>query len=317
MSSEPPSESAKISERLGPVIAAAAERIHYAEARRSNYTTMGGALIAAGIAILTFALGAIDEAPLYYSALFGGISMFGVGAATVWLYGRQTNRYPFTDATKTWKWFYRDALSDRKKFELPWGSYFASWEIIKNKVQDQYASQLSPFKNQVQRVSDDSVNLEQDIEQLYVLHINELYKNIYLSHIRTLFNGGIILILLLFVIGAAVGWVVEGNSSIERSFVSTSTTHSDNFVVRLINSPLSKEVHFIAKATVTNKATSPLIIDKIVAQDASGWPVQLNVTSEPDKPVTIPPGASVTFFLTFTVPASEARRIKKIEARTH
>ena len=60
MSETPVDEANVISTRLAPVITAAAERIHYAEARRANYSVMAGALIAAGIAIFTFAFGTTD-----------------------------------------------------------------------------------------------------------------------------------------------------------------------------------------------------------------------------------------------------------------
>lgn len=46
MSEVPKQQADVISRRLMPVIEAAAERIHYAEARRANYTIMAGALIA-------------------------------------------------------------------------------------------------------------------------------------------------------------------------------------------------------------------------------------------------------------------------------
>ncbi len=164
-----------ISARLEPVLSAVAERIHYAEGRRTNYSVMAAAFIAAGLTILTFAVGVLDHLWLRYAAFGGAFSLLCVGLALIWLFNRQTNRYPFTGATQAWKWFYRDALLDQKKFDTTWRSYFA-WGSDKGRVEAEYSSQLPLYRQRIMGLNSDSTNLDQDIEQLYVLHNGAIYK---------------------------------------------------------------------------------------------------------------------------------------------
>lgn len=170
---------------------AVAERIHYAEARRATYSVIAGVMVAGGLALLTLALGAIDSLAVKYAICAAAVCFTLVGILIFVVYGRQTNRYPWTSATKTWKWFYRDALPRESAFDIGWGSYFRFGKD-KKRIQSEYASQLPEFKTGLARLSNAEISLEQDAEQLYVLHVNEKYKNLHLSYLRTATNKGLL-----------------------------------------------------------------------------------------------------------------------------
>lgn len=194
----------KLSERLQPIIAAVTERIHYAEQRRSSFSAIGGALVAGGIALLTFAFTKIEVLVVKFGFVAAGLSMSVVGAIVLIAYSRQTNRYPWTSATKTWKWFYRDALPEEKALNPKWWSYIY-FGGDKERVKNEFTNQLGPFKQSMERLVDDEANYVQDLEQLYVLHVNEKYKNLHLSDLRKITERGICVGLALVVLSSAVG----------------------------------------------------------------------------------------------------------------
>src|SRR5208283_4331809 len=87
-------------------------------------SVIAGVLFAAGVALLTIGSSQSGVLWLWYGALGGALSTLVTAGALFWVYSVQTNRYPFTGATRAWKWFYRDALPTQTSFDLPWYSYF-------------------------------------------------------------------------------------------------------------------------------------------------------------------------------------------------
>ena len=204
-----PEQHRDVQHEVQRVMEAVVERIHYAEGRRTNFSVIAGALIAGGIALLTFSLGNVDSSIAKFCIGFTAVAMLAVGTGILLVYGRQTNRYPWTSATKTWKWFYRDALPDQGKFNLGWASYLRFGKAGK-RAKEAFATQLRPFIDSLARLKDGSVNLDQDAQQLYVLHVNEKYKNMHLADLRTATNIGLMCILLSAVAGALYGSQIDG-----------------------------------------------------------------------------------------------------------
>ncbi len=294
MNETPRPQEEVIATRLAAVIAATAERIHYAEARRANYSVMAGAIIAAGIAVFTFSLGAIDVQWMYYGAITGSLSMIVLGTVILYVFGKQTNRYPFTSATKTWKWFYRDALPDQTAFDPKPGQ---SWSNEKIRVEKAFADQLPQFRECVLKLADDRTNMDQDIQQAYVLHINEKYKNLYLSKLRSIFNLGLIVIAGLTITGGLIGLLFEVPS--HRTISSSSSNNSWMYQTeyRLISSPKSKTVEWVVKVTVTNKNVDrPVSVYKVLARDSKGWPLPVEITYSKTLPQIIEPRQTTALF---------------------
>ncbi|MCT7376807.1 hypothetical protein [Chelativorans salis] len=181
-------------------MAAVAERIHYAEGRRTNFTVVAGALLAGGIAVLTFIIDRQLARIITYPAVAAAIASI----VLLVVYARQTNRYPWTDATRTWKWFYRDALPNQAQFDPKW------WTILwfgseRERLKAAYAEQLPMFRARLGDLKDAANSFDQDVQQLYVLHINEKFKNVHLSQLRSLFQIGVWAIVALVLLAVIVG----------------------------------------------------------------------------------------------------------------
>lgn len=287
-------EAVRVSDRLAPVLAAAAERIHYAEGRRANFTVMAGALIAAGIAVLTFSAGALAHLWMQWAASYGSIASIVTGGLVILLYSRQTNRYPFTSATKAWKWFYRDALPKTEDFKLHWYSYLP-WAPGSVEIRKAYGAQLGDFRLRMSGLQDDGVNLEQDVEQLYVLHVTERYKNIHLKHLSQAFNWGLLLIALAALVGAGYGVMREARAQDLRTYAVTvvAPVSAEASVARL--SPLiASEPVFFVRLRVRNAGRSPLLIQTVTPVDRRGYPLPAEVTFTEGPPAVIASGQETT-----------------------
>lgn len=279
----------EVAERIKPVMDAVTERIHYAETRRTNYSVMAGVLVAAGITILTFALGAIDSTIVRFAAVFAAIAMVGTGLVVIWVFGQQTNRYPFTSATKTWKWFYRDALDNSGRFEIsPWR--YIAWGKSKLRVEGEYARQLPLFKANMLKLSDGDVSMDQDIQQLYTLHVTEYYKNIFLKHLRVIFNRGLIVIVAAAAAGSAFGWHSDLRAHEIKSYALVAGQVHQSLRSRLLSSPISSDAVFVVEAKVRNGSKRALTWQSMIAVDEHGWPLPIEVTYPLDQPTVIAAG---------------------------
>jgi len=194
-------------EELGRMIDHIANRIHYAESRRSAFSVVAGVLIAAGVALLPY-IGSIVLDPAFKSAgIAAAIAMIILGCVLLLIYAKQTNfKYPCTQATTTWKWFYRDALPRSHEFDVHWAEYVGQSKKRFDEGMKAYSTQWKTFRDkQNEWIKDDDQNLEQDLQQLYVLHVNEKYKNDFLRHLRSALWWGIIVVVIVTVSGYVVG----------------------------------------------------------------------------------------------------------------
>jgi hypothetical protein len=191
-------EKKELQSQLAELIRSATARIHYAEGRKTTFLAIGAALVASGVALFTATVSRTAESPLWYAGLVCGVSLALVGVVVWFIYTRQTNRYPWTSATSTWKWFYRDALPRQAEFNMSIWNYFWGWKALKTKAQREFTNQLEEFANgRILDLSDRDVSIEQDIQQLYVLNINDKYKNLHLSHLQSILSRGIATALIL------------------------------------------------------------------------------------------------------------------------
>jgi hypothetical protein len=278
-----------VAERIRPVMDAVTERIHYAETRRTNYSVMAGVLVAAGITILTFALGAIDSTLVRFAAVFAAVAMVGTGLVVIWVFGQQTNRYPFTSATKTWKWFYRDALDNSRAFEIsPWR--YIAWGKSKARVEGEYARQLPLFRSNMLKLSDESISIDQDIQQLYTLHVTEYYKNLFLKHLRIIFNRGLIVIVGAAIAGSAFGWRSDQRAHELRTYASESGLVHQSLRSRLLSSPISTDAVFVVEARVKNGSKQTVAWQNLMAVDEHGWPLPIEASFPLGQPGQIAAG---------------------------
>lgn len=198
------------------------ERVHYAETRRGAFGTIGAAMVAAGVAILTFAIAQPIQIELRLPGVALGGSLLATGGLIWFMFARQTNRYPFTGATRVWKWHYRDALPDQAAFVMPWYAYLFGWKQLGKRVRQQYDDQLPSFyQRHVLPLADHHVSLWQDVQQVYVLHVNEKYKNIFLNHFRAVVSYGFPAIFIIVTISWLAGALVYERERIHEARLET------------------------------------------------------------------------------------------------
>lgn len=175
------------------------ERIHYAEARRSQFLIIAGTLVAAGVAILQ-TLPDSDFTKLNIFVCSFSIGIIVTGFSIFFLYSRQTNyKYPFNSITTTWKWFYRDALVGLSDIEIPFTciNHKIKTENTRERMLIVWEEFFTQYKS---GITDKYESLHQDIQQIYILHLNEKYKNYFLSNLRRLLVVGISITLLMSII---------------------------------------------------------------------------------------------------------------------
>lgn len=181
-------------------------RIEYAESRRGSLATVGGVLLAAGFTGL-LAVGKTDDWN-YFPLWLGLVSVAGslvlFGALVIGIYGWQTNwSYPFKKVSKTWKHFYRDAIPQADDPPAPWHSRQST--TFKVASERGFAAGRPGFIQRTLTLSDPAISLAQDIEQSYLLHWNEMYKNRFLTDLRKVLVRGIVCSLVVGAIGFIVG----------------------------------------------------------------------------------------------------------------
>jgi len=169
------------------------ERIHYAESRRATVAVIAAAVMAFAVALLPPILDKVTYGPLYWSLIAFCSGLILTGLMVFVVFALQTNfHYPFTEVTQeAWKWFYRDAVPKHKEvIAAPWLARETRRTIDKRKAA--FKEQWKGFlEQQVTGLSDAAVNACQDLQQVYILHVNEGYKNQFLTKLRGVFNRGL------------------------------------------------------------------------------------------------------------------------------
>lgn len=200
-------------EELGEMLPALIEhrtgRIEYAESRRMNFAVFGGVLLAAGVAgLVQLAKGGYPFFPTFLSLICFCGALIVLGGLVLALYARQTNwSYPFKEGTSTWKWFYRDAVPETTKAREPW-HLLPSADRHERSV-SAVDEGRTPFLKRTLTLADSRVAVAQDLEQLYVLHWNDFYKNLFLTHLQKVVIWGLLSALGVGLLGLVVGLCVN------------------------------------------------------------------------------------------------------------
>jgi hypothetical protein len=182
-----------------------ARRIEYAESRRGNMAAVGGALLGAGVASLAVVRAFRTPIEFGLGALAGALIL--VSSAVLIVYARQTNpKYGFiqpqTRFQRPWKWFYRDALPDAASFTFPIHTL-----QTRTKAQegiDAFDEQWPQFARRYVDLINVRTDAVQNLRQVYLLHVNERYKNLFLTQLRKVLVRGLIGAVLI----GATTWIV-------------------------------------------------------------------------------------------------------------
>ncbi|MBC8274853.1 MAG: hypothetical protein H8E40_07790 [Chloroflexi bacterium] len=177
------------------------QRIEYCEKRRGQMVIISLSLLAAAVALFaaTF-LEAMDSELLVSLARLAALLLFLTAAITLGLYALQTNfKYPFVQITKTWRWFYHYSVS--KEYKPPFFPFEGPNQ--REKMQKMHLQDMLTYAERTLG-SSSKEELEQDLEQLFLVIVDEKYKNVQLTHLRMVISCGLGLTILVMIAIAIV-----------------------------------------------------------------------------------------------------------------
>jgi hypothetical protein len=155
--------------------------------------------------------------------------------------------------------------------------------------------------------------LDQDIQQAYTLHVNEKYKNLYLSWLRSLFNFGLIAIAALTLAGGIIGaWSeVASHKITSSSFSNDSWTYQTEY--RLISSPMSENAKWVVKITAINKLDRPQSVRRLLVRDIEGWLLPVDIKYVTPLPQLVAPHQTAIIFAAIESNRAVMKEIYSIE----
>jgi hypothetical protein len=309
---------AYLSPTLRELIAHRIDGINYAEGRRGQLAAIGGAIAAAGVALLPFASG-VEWIPL--KAVYYELSLASLALGTaIWIvYARQTNyNYPFKTELATWKWFYHQALPDKSQFGPG---------IVKNRGKrrresenQQYGEQWSRFTEQVQGLSTPKVDATQDLKQLYQLHVNERYKNLFLTRLRGLLVWGLVVAFggALLTFGIAVAVYDEpdhaNRSDWRHDGVELIATWKETGAVRA-DGLSTRDVQFRVQATLANRGTRPVTGTALLMLDRDNESIPVEFLLGQNESAILAPGEAIDIQGYFWVAGADREQMKTLSSR--
>ncbi len=303
-----------LSGRVGTLIAAREQGIRYAEGRLNSLALLSGGLIAAGIAFLSLGL-AESISSIRWGLTGVALGLFILALALLLIYARSTNpRYPFIDneadvKKARWKWFYWDALPDPSAFASIglWGRH------RKGKREAEIGETNGQFavfaERMVEGLTDDAVDVAEDLRQLYTLHINERYKNQYLTNVRTVLQRGLVGVIAAGVVAALLGGVLpDGDNGDGASVQSTDGVHREFDWSDASTDEATTEVQ--VAITIENLSGSTFEYKQLTAIDAHGFPLP---SSGETVEGSLLDGERATMLVTVVVPTSYRKAVDSWE----
>ncbi|MGE0684243.1 MAG: hypothetical protein AB7P69_25465 [Candidatus Binatia bacterium] len=298
-----------------------AARIEYAESRRGSISAIAAAMLAADIALLTFGQASIQLKPLWFAIV--AFSITGIGLSIlIWItYARQTNfDYPFKSVTDTWKWFYRNALLDVGKFGA--NHFGGQSKSAQAAARQAFIDQREAFRTkQIPGLSDPKSSTDQDLEQVYVLHINERYKNLFLTHLRNILAYGLLInVLIGLVTFISTLYYFKPLMSVASGAYSTSdievtASWRDTGAKRTIGAG-AQEIELLINVRIRNKATSSLPINGLIPKDNYGMQLPIYVQSLTPPSMQIPIKTEAQFVGTVWIPESVRSDLHHFEIKS-
>jgi hypothetical protein len=309
-----------VEETLEHLIDHMAQRIEYAESRRSSVAALGGALLAGGLGLLPLIINLADYPPVRV-ALICVVIVWIIFGFLIWIiYARQTNfRYPFTEVAKTPKWFYRYALEDYKQFNAPWHTFQRKSELQQGK--QAFDTQWIKFRDQqVQILSDKQQNILQDLQQVYLLHVNERYKNLFLTQLRNVLFWGVCIGLIVGLLGFIAGLFLVSTGFVSKQQVISNGSLTIEASWRdigqsRVSSTGTTETQLLMNILVNNHGQTNIDItdNQIVIVDNFQMQIPFFIESVKPSPITIPAGSSARVSVILWVPQALRATINHVE----
>jgi hypothetical protein len=108
-----------------------------------------------------------------------------------------------------WKWHYRDALPNAGDVRPAWHTH--QTDEKKKLAKRIYDDDRPVYLERMRSLLDPETRLKQDVEQTYVLHWNEFYKNAFLSQLRKVLIRGVTASVVAGLIALVVAWVADAD----------------------------------------------------------------------------------------------------------
>jgi len=164
------------------------QRIQYTETRITRTVTFAVTLIAVGMAF--FAVSTKLDAAAFNLSICTTLLFVLTGGITALVHAMQINpKYPFRALLNDWKWFYPNIVDEIYK-PTP---YVKETENNYWKKRILHVDGLTKYAEKILNENQNE-RLKIDIQQLYLLHVNEKYKNEFLSTLRRILFLGLLLI---------------------------------------------------------------------------------------------------------------------------
>jgi len=189
------------------MISSVDERIHYWEARRTEFLQLSTAMLAASIvgivAILPSVLSRkqLFAFPTYLDlpVLIAGVFLFFGSTWLIYLWNKQNNpSYPFTKGYKVWRWHYRHAEKnplDTNVFDFDQTTF--------NEQVRLFAENMTDYKIKTLKANSKEL-IDEDLSQLYVLITNEKFKIKFVSQLRDALMNTLFLALVVGVVSIVI-----------------------------------------------------------------------------------------------------------------
>jgi hypothetical protein len=278
-----PADLEYLQEWLKHLIGEANKRIQYAEARRNAFLVMAGALAAGSFALFTLALN-LRWNPVRVALLALGCAWVLTAIIEWTIYALQTNfRYPFLKSRlfRQWKWFYK-GLPNADTFKAPIHTRISGEEA--ERQLKEFEDQWTTFEShQVAGLTDRKLSAFQDLQQLYLLLVNERYKNLFLTSLRTVLSTGALLSILAFVLAFAVALPLQRGHDTDRSqrqqgLVTVNANWTPTSVTRTVGQDLV-ERQLDLKLSIESRSPDRINVVDVIAFDSDGDSIPLVLAS--------------------------------------
>jgi hypothetical protein len=300
-----------LAERVRDVIDAREQGIRYAESRLNAYVVLSGGFVATALAVTSLGL-SVSNMRVRIVALSFALAIAALAIALLTILVRSTNPpYPFIDKRldlkqNRWKWFYWDALPSPQDF-----AKMSIWGRQSSKAHDAEVTATSTqFPSFVGRMVDglpnDKVNAAEDLRQLYTLHINERFKNQYLTNARKVLRGGMYCVLVATLAGAIISFAVQPNTEVKGHTVSAREEVLFDYGWHELSDGGADATAISLTMKVRNASDDRVVFRQLVALDERGY--DLPAYTE-DFTITVPPGKTREVTLRVIVPNSYAGAI--------
>ena len=195
-------------EEIDSLIEHVNSRVTYTESRITRAVTISLSLVGFGMAFLVAAAKLSGLA--FYLGISISLSFVLTGLIASYIHTRQVNpRYPFRKLKNDWKWFYPQVVDEK----------YGPSMLVKEKEEAYFKKRLLHIEDMkaysIKLLNeDDKERVKVDLQQLFLLHVNEKYKNCFLSSITQVIKIGVAITAALF-IALAITLAVKRTSSLD------------------------------------------------------------------------------------------------------